>query len=64
MKRSPYLSLPQAAREARVARSVLLAAIHRHELPARLHGDRWWITPEALATWRRAQRHHGPERAA
>ncbi|TML74967.1 MAG: hypothetical protein E6G07_13460 [Actinobacteria bacterium] len=56
MKASRSLSLPQAARRARVARHVLLTAIHRHELPARLHYDRWWITPADLAVWRRRQR--------
>jgi hypothetical protein len=63
-KGSRVLSLPQAARAARVARHVLLAAIHRHELPARLHYDRWWISTADLAAWRHRQRHRTSGSAA
>jgi len=65
VKPSRFLSLPQAAREARVSQRVVLAAIHRHSLPATLHLNRWWITPEDLAAWRRrTQQRSGPGRAA
>jgi len=66
VKGSPSLSLPQAARAARVGQRVLLAAIHRQELVATLHPEthRWWITPEALATWRRRRRPPTSESAA
>ncbi len=56
MNISRYIALPQAARTARVARRALLAAIRRHELPAKLHLNRWWITPAPLAAWRLARR--------
>lgn len=64
MNATRYLSLPQAARDARVGRRVLLGAIHRHELPAKLHLGHWWISTGDLAAWRRRQRHRTSGNAA
>jgi excisionase family DNA binding protein len=47
-KRSPYLSLAQAARRLGISRARAIALIHAQRLRAKLTCGHWWIERESL----------------